>query len=73
MSDVEYMPHNCEWNVWIEEHDKQIKADAIDEFINKLEKELLTDEVKENLLSKSQVGVVIGCARFLSEQVKENK
>lgn len=50
---------------FIAEHDKQIRNETIDEFVKTLEKSLLEDEVENGILTKSDVGVVMGCIKYL--------
>ena len=49
----------------------EIRAKAIDEFMYKVEKSLLEDEVKEGLIDKWTVGIVMACMDFVAEQMKE--
>ena len=56
----------------IKEHDKQIKAEVIDDFTIKLEN-AIQEDIDDDVINQWDKGTFMGCVKFVAEQLKENK
>lgn len=54
---------------WLEEHDKQMRDEVVDEFTEKLEK-AIKDDINDEIISMFDGGTVMGAVKFIAEQMK---